>query len=101
MTFVSQCFTSLLAHAKANGLRHLVGGLLVWVYERGHEEYRCEVRPTVDGFDVAVLREGVAEITHFADAEAALRWQLTIERRLLASGWKLKEFHSSDVGGSK
>jgi hypothetical protein len=72
---------------------------LIWLYARAHDELRCEVRPEGGGFNIVVQNADRTEITHFEDATSAAQGQLAIEHRLLASGWRLKEFHPSATGG--
>ena len=69
---------------------------VVWIYEREHDELRCEVRPTERGFVLVISRTDVPEqLEQFRTAGGVIARQGALERRLREEGWQLKDFFPS------
>jgi len=66
---------------------------VVWIYEREHDELRCEVRPTERGFVLVISRTDVPEqLEQFRTAGGVIARQGALERRLREEGWQLTDF---------
>jgi len=67
---------------------------VVWIYARDREELRCEVRPTENGFLLAISCPGSPEqLERFKTAGGIIARQTAIERRLQEEGWQLTDFY--------
>ena len=64
-----------------------------WLFTRGRESVRLEVRDSADGVELLVCGPGVKRETYtFADTLALLVQQAEIERRLVGLGFFLEQF---------
>jgi hypothetical protein len=64
-----------------------------WLFTRGRESVRLEVRDASEGVELLVCGPGLKRETYtFADTLALLVQQAEIERRLVALGFFLEQF---------
>lgn len=64
-----------------------------WLFTRGRESVRLEVRDSAEGVELLVCGPGVKRETYnFADTLALLVHQAEIERRLVGLGFFLEQF---------
>jgi hypothetical protein len=64
-----------------------------WLFTRGRESVRLEVRHSADSVELVVCGPGVkCETYSFADTLALLVQQAEIERRLVGLGFYLEQF---------
>jgi hypothetical protein len=64
---------------------------MTWMFERGGERLRCEIRRDADGQDyefVVATAEGPERVERFADPAALISRSVEYFRLLMVDGWE-------------
>jgi hypothetical protein len=71
---------------------------VVWIYVRGPEEIRCEIRPAGSAFTLVISHsDGGIDTQDCASSEEASARQRALQQRLFDHGWRLKRFDPGPI----
>lgn len=73
----------------SDGIRKL---RVVWIYVRGPEEIRCEIRPAGRAFTLVISHsDGGIDTQECASLDEATARHRALQQRLVDHGWQLRE----------